>query len=92
MSGLLSRQRDGAEDGNQDQDRGDFEGKQQIAEEDAAEIGGGDQGAAAEARIAERRAHGEKDEGEQAEQCGDAGKADEIGGAAAVRALFFARR
>src|ERR1700730_12595294 len=89
-SGLLSCQRHGAEDGNQDQDGCDFKGKKQIAEEDTAEIGGCDQGAAAQLRIAQRHANGEEDVGEQAKQCSDAWKTDEISGLTAAGALLFA--
>src|ERR1700760_918754 len=89
MSGLLSRQRDSAEDGNQDQDRGDFKRKEQIAKEDTAEVSGRDQRAAAELRVAKRRADGEKDEGEKSKQRGDARETDQICGAAATRALLF---
>src|SRR4051794_546200 len=86
---LLSRQGHGAEDGNQDQDRSDFEGQQQVTEEDAAEVGGSDQGAATELRVAEWGANGEEDVGEQAEQRSDAGETDDVGGTAAARALLF---
>src|SRR3984957_19924668 len=91
MSGLLSRQRNSAEDSDQDQDRGDLKGQQQIAEENTAEICGRDQGAAAELCVAKRRADRKKDKGEQAKQRSDAGKADQISGAAAACALLFTR-
>ena len=38
---LLSCERYSAEDGDEDEDGGDFKGQQQVAEEDAAEIAGG---------------------------------------------------
>src|SRR5580700_2476983 len=91
MSGLLSRQRDSAEDSNQDEDGGDLKGQQQIAEENTAEIGGGDQGATAELCVTKRRTDGKKDKGEQTKQGGDAGKANQIGSAAAARALLLTR-
>jgi len=40
--------------------------------------------------VAQRRANGEEDVGEQAEQCSDAGKADEVRGLTAAGALLFA--
>src|SRR6201987_6189847 len=91
ISGVLSRQRHGAEDGDEDEDRGDFEGQQQVAKKNTAEIGGSDQSPAAELRIAEWGTNGEKDVCQDPEQRGDARKTDEIGGATASGALFFAR-
>src|SRR3954462_5863896 len=36
---LLSREHDGSEDGDEDEDAGDLEGKQEIAEEDLRDLG-----------------------------------------------------
>ena len=77
---LLSRQRDSAEDSDEDEDRGDFKGQQQIVEEHAAEVGGGDQSIRPRRALPNGAAAREKDIGQQAEQRRGAGKADDVGG------------
>src|ERR1700733_8887090 len=89
MSVLLAGQRDCAQDGNENQDRGHFEGKEQIAEEDLAEVGGGDY-VISQAGLGQMGARGEEDEGQEADEYGDSGDAYDVGGVTAVGSFFFA--
>src|ERR1700739_1111292 len=88
MSVLLAGQRYCAEDGNENQDRGYLEGKQEVAEEDFAEVGGGDY-VFSQAGLRQVGARGEEDEGQEAEEYGYSGDAYDIGGVTAVGSFFF---
>ncbi len=73
---LLSREHDGAEDGDEDEDGGDFKGKQELGEEDGGDlrdVAGDVVEIAADVGDAEGLALGEEDEAEQAEDDGGAG-------------------
>ncbi len=64
---LLAGQRDRAQDGNEDEDRGHLEGKQQVAEEHFAEVASRDDVISQPGR-GQMGAGGKKDEGQQADQ------------------------
>src|ERR1700734_674528 len=89
MSVLLAGQRNRAEDGNENQDPGDLEGKQQIAEKHLAEVAGGDD-VIPEPGLVQVTARGKEDERQQADQDGDPGDPDDVGRTAAVGAFFLA--
>src|SRR6266851_894503 len=88
MSVLLAGQRDCAQNGNENQDRGHLEGKQQVAEEDFAKVGGGDY-VVSQSCLRQVGARGEEDEGQEADEDGDSGDAYDVGGMTAVRSFFF---
>ena len=85
---LLAGQRDCAQNGNENQDRGHLEGKQQVAEEDFAQVGGGDY-VVSQACLCEMSARGEEDEGQETDEYGYSGDAYDVGGAAAMGSFFF---
>ncbi len=90
---LLSREHDGSEDGDEDEDAGDFKGKQKIAEEDLADLGDVVDGVGeviGEVRRAEGPAIAQEDEAEQAEDRCCSGHAGHVGRPTAVGSLFFA--
>ena len=87
---LLSCERYSAEDGDEDEDGGDFKGQQQVAEEDAAEIAGGGE-VFAEASRAEARFLRQENVGEEAEESGGPGESCDVGEFATVSTLFPAR-
>ena len=80
---LLAGQRNRAEDGNENQNRGDLEGKQQIAEKHLAEVAGG-YDVIPEPGLVQVTARGKEDERQQADQDGDPGDPDDVGRTAAV--------
>src|SRR5271165_4478505 len=88
ISVLLTGQRNRAQDGNEDQDRGYFEGKQQIAEEHLAEVGGGDH-VVSQPGLGQVGARGKKDERQQADEYGYSRNAHDVSRVAAMGALFL---
>src|SRR5260370_28723191 len=90
---LLSREHDGSEDGDEDQDGSNFEGEQKLGEEEGTDLGdvaGDVVEIAADVGGAEGIALGEEDEAEQAEDGCGAGETNDVGGSAAGGSLLFA--
>src|ERR1700733_4694080 len=88
MSMLLAGQRDRAQDGNEDEDRGHLEGKQQVAEEHFAEVAGRDD-VFSQPGGGQVGAGGKKDERQQADQDRYPWNANNVCSATPVRALFL---
>src|SRR3984885_11670421 len=87
MSVLLAGQRNRAQDGNEDQYRGYFEGKQQVAEEYLAEVAGRDH-IVSQPGLGQVAAGGEKDECQEADQDRDPRDAYDVGSSAAAGPFF----
>src|ERR1700761_8905170 len=89
MSVFLAGQGHSAQDGDQDQDGSDFEGQQQIFEENLAQVAGGDD-VVAEFCLRQMGASAQENKGQQANDDGCSGDADNVGRFAAMGTLFFA--
>src|SRR5260370_17116365 len=89
---LLSREHDGSEDGDQDQDGSNFEGEQKLGEEEGTDLGdvaGDVVEIAADVGGAEGVALGEEDEAEQTEDGCGAGETNDVGASAPGGSFFF---
>src|ERR1700679_540939 len=87
MSVLLAGQRNRAQDGNENQNRRYFEGKQQVAEKNLAEVAGRNH-VVSQASGGQMAAGGKKDECQQGDQHGYPRDADDVGGMATVGTFF----
>src|SRR5580692_10602692 len=87
MSVLPAGQRNRAQDGDKDQNRRYFEGKQQVPEKHFAEVAGRDH-VISQPGLGQVGVWRKKDESQQADQDRYSGDAYDVGGAAAVGTFF----